>query len=149
MTASDEAIKAMERRLDEVALRCERLEIFTAMVEPRLRMMLDELESLGYLSTQSNTATATARSTFPKLWELTRATREGEILMLRGYGEGRALKLRASLIVDSPSSKHTAGGSWTGHVESPLGAGHPHLLQIRADSLHKLLTQVELELDLS
>lgn len=155
MTASDEAIKAMERRLDEVALRCERLEIFAAMVEPRLRMMLEELESLGYLSTQSNTATATARPMMAKLWELQPYVDTGVLRFRRSYGEGRSLILTARMrpapsLPDDETLTATSGEvMWEGTVGNPLGAAYPEILSAQASSLLKLLKHVEQALDLS
>ena len=69
--------KALERRIDDVALRCARVEALLRMVSPDLWQVALELDSLGYLSTQSNTATATARPMVAKLGSCSTVTIRG------------------------------------------------------------------------
>lgn len=152
---TEDQYKAMERRIDDVALRCARVEALLRMVSPDLWQVALELDSLGYLSTQSNTATATARPMVAKLWELQHCDDTGMLRFRRSYGEGRSLILTARMrptpsLPDDEALTATAGEVvWEGTVGNPLGAAYPGILSAQASSLLKLLKRVEQTLDLS
>lgn len=145
--------EALERRIDDVALRCARVEALLRMVSPDLWQVAVELDSLGYLGTQSNTATA--RPMVVKLWELQPYDDTGVYRFRRSYGEGRSLILTARLrpaasLPDDEALTATAGEvTWEGTVGNPLGAAYPGILSAQASSLLKLLKHVEQALDLS